>query len=59
MRVDRFQYWIDLQASGRDHITRYHDDLLDKDVFVVEKVIAAKIREWYHINYYNQYKQLF
>ena len=47
LRADRFQHWIDLQAAGRDHVTKYHDDILDKDLCYVDHEITERIKAWY------------
>jgi twinkle protein len=47
LRADRFQYWINLQAAGRKHIARYHDEVKNKEVIYVPKQTAERIKAWY------------
>lgn len=47
MQDSRFQYWINLQAAGRDNIQTYRDPVTDKDVRYVEHETANQIKAWY------------
>ena len=47
LRADRFQYWINLQAAGRNHIDSYYDKLTDKEIKFVSKENLEKIKKWY------------
>lgn len=47
LRADRFQYWINLQAAGRNNIEYFFDRVKDKKVGFLQKEISNKIKEWY------------
>lgn len=47
LRADRFQYWINLQAAGKQCIGSYRDDAADRDIYYVDPSILSKIKEWY------------
>jgi twinkle protein len=47
LRADRFQYWINLQAAGKNHISTYFDSDKGKDVYYIPKETLELIKEWY------------
>ena len=47
LRADRFQYWINLQAAGKNNLSFHMDNVKQKQVAYLEKDINSKIREWY------------
>ena len=47
LRADRFQYWINLQAAGRDNIACRRDDGRGREVFALKDGVLGKIRAWY------------
>ncbi len=46
LRADRFQYWINLQAAGKE-IKSYYDDYRQRDIYYLEKSILDRIKAWY------------
>ena len=52
LRADRFQYWADLQAAGRDYVREYYDDYAGRYVRYVERDVREKIHEWYQDQYW-------
>jgi twinkle protein len=52
LRADRFQYWINLQAAGREHIKSYQDTANDREVFYVDRKVLDQIRAWYRHRYW-------
>ena len=47
LRAENFQYWINLQAAGRDNIKLYKDPMKSKEVPYLQKEIATQIKNWY------------
>lgn len=47
LRADRFQYWVNLQAAGRENIIPYKDASGGKEYGVLRQEIVKQIREWY------------
>jgi 5S rRNA maturation endonuclease (ribonuclease M5)/archaellum biogenesis ATPase FlaH len=47
LRADRFQYWVHLQAAGSEHIKTYYDSAREKNIPVIPRAIADKIKSWY------------
>jgi twinkle protein len=52
LRADRFQYWINLQAAGKEFVKSYRDEAADREVFYVDRVVLDQIREWYRHRYW-------
>jgi len=52
LRADRFQYWADLQAAGKENISEYHDHSKDRQVYYVPREIRDKIHAWYSGKYW-------
>jgi len=52
LRADRFQYWTDLQAAGKDSIQEYYDYAKDRQTYYVPKDTRSKIHEWYNGKYW-------
>lgn len=42
-----FQYWIDLQAAGKQNIDVFHDELRESDRGHVNAEVAKEIHDWY------------
>ena len=47
LRADRFQYWVNLQAAGPEHIEQYFDSVRNRPVGYVPKGVGQQIRDWY------------
>lgn len=47
LRADRFQYWVDLQAAGPEHVKSYEDNQTGRTIYFVEKNVRQMIHEWY------------
>ncbi|MDL2254340.1 AAA family ATPase [Ruminococcaceae bacterium OttesenSCG-928-I18] len=47
LRADRFQYWVDLQAAGPEHVKCYDDEKSGRTVYFVEKENRKMIHNWY------------
>ncbi len=47
LRAERFQYWVNLQAAGKENIKSYYDIDKGREVFYIDKSIDEKIRTWY------------
>jgi twinkle protein len=47
LRADRFQYWLNLQAAGKEYISSYFDESKGKEVYYLEREILEKIKNWY------------
>lgn len=47
LRADRFQYWVNLQAAGKENIQSYYDPVREADIPYLTKDINNAIREWY------------
>jgi hypothetical protein len=52
LRAERFQYWTDLQAAGRDYVREYYDDYSGRTVRYLDREIRDKIHEWYQEQYW-------
>lgn len=52
LRADRFQYWTDLQAAGRQHIQEHTDSKTGKVKHYIEPKIRQKIHDWYNCRYW-------
>lgn len=52
LRADRFQFWTDLQAAGKKHISEYYDHAKDRQVCYVPKETRDKIHSWYNGRYW-------
>ena len=52
LRADRFQYWTDLQAAGRDNVQEYRDEHADRLVRYVDKETREAIHRWYDGQYW-------
>ena len=44
---ERFQYWVDLQAAGKNHISSYFDNANECEVQYVSNDIKSLIHSWY------------
>jgi len=47
LRADRFQYWVNLQAAGKKYIAYHHDEIRQKKIPFIPKLINEKIKNWY------------
>ena len=47
LRADRFQYWVNLQAAGNKYISYRYDDVRQKKIPFIPKLINEKIKNWY------------
>lgn len=47
LRADRFQFWVDLQAAGKENIEEYYDRANDRQVYYVPQVVRNQIHAWY------------
>ena len=47
LRSDRFQYWVNLQAAGKENLEYFFDEVRQKKVPFVPVKIANKIKKWY------------
>lgn len=52
LRADRFQYWADLQAAGKDYVKEYYDHAKDRQVYYVPQDIRNRIHSWYSGKYW-------
>lgn len=52
LRADRFQYWTDLQAAGKGHISEFFDHSRDRQVYYVPRETRDKIHAWYNGRYW-------
>lgn len=48
LRADRFQYWIHLQAAGKEYIKYYDDPLREKMIPYVDRETSQRIKNWYY-----------
>ena len=47
LEASLFQYWVDLQAAGKNHISSYYDNSIGDDEQYVPNDIKARIHAWY------------
>jgi twinkle protein len=52
LRADRFQYWVNLQAAGKENIQTYFDDVRQADIPYLTKDTNKSIREWYRSKFF-------
>ena len=52
LRADRFQYWTDLQAAGKQNIKEFFDNTKDRRVFYVPREVRDQIHSWYNGKYW-------
>jgi twinkle protein len=52
LRADRFQYWANLQAAGKENIQTYFDDVRQADIPYLTKDTNKSIREWYRSKFF-------
>lgn len=47
LRADRFQYWLYLQAAGKNNIKQYFDPVRQTDISYIPKQTIQKIKLWH------------
>lgn len=47
LRADRFQYWVNLQAAGSKYIAYQLDEIRQRKIPFIPKLINEKIKSWY------------
>ena len=52
LRADRYQYWADLQAAGRENLVAHKNTQEDRTVYYVNRGVRDLIHGWYSRRYW-------